>query len=314
MTAIFLVSLCLGCGKSDDKSALKESPAHEKHEPSEAKETMSLIPRTEELVGYEKTSSNRIIEADQLEDFLGSEFDLFRKYHVQHAVTADFRATDSDLQYSLEVMKFEHGSYAFGAYSMLRHPDLDFLPIGTQGFIDGSSLTFYSSDYVIRVRGYQRSAESDSGAVTLARVVEKKLGDSPGLPMAIQLMPEDGRVENTEKYIPSRFLDVKFFSPAYTCEYELPDTTMTLFFIPRGATAEIHQYEEFLSARSGRVVKATMDDILIFMCDDDRFGRVIMTSRSGRLAGVLRTPNRDIGLGLLKKLWDRVAEYENRVS
>ncbi len=302
------LTLLIGCG-GNDKTNDKPEITQDRGDGRMSAETAAKLPRTEEMTGFEKASSDQVFEKDNLRDYIGIEADTLFRFGVIGAAAADYRSTDSELQFSVDIYRFIDQSHAFGAYALNRTPDLTFADVGTQGYFDAGRFVFCDSVYLVRVTGYSSSDASDSAALYLGRAVDRRIGGETGFPVAVSLMPDTGKIENTERYFPSDFLDVKCFSPAYTCDYDLGDSVSMLAFIPSGSTAELEQYKQFVSNSGNTVREAKIADIAVYFYDDERYGKVIMTSRAGRLVGLVHTPDRDRGLALILKLWDNIDIY-----
>ncbi len=298
-----------GCGGQEEPEPSGEQTAIT--QTKEAGRVASMVlPRTEELTGFEKVSSDRLFDPAGLHDYIGDDADVFANYGVKEAASADFGSTDADLQFSIDVYRFGSAYQAFGMYAFERIPEYAFVDVGTQGYLAQGSLVFFKTDYLIRISGYVESPKNDSAAVYLGMVTANRIEGDAVFPAAVRLLPDEGRIENTERYFPAMFLNHEFFSPAYTCEYHVGDSISTLFLIPRGSPAEIIQYVDVLKAWGNKAFEDQEGELRLFFCDDDKNGRVIMSSKGGRLAGVVNTPDRDLGMELLHKLWDNLEPQE----
>ncbi len=308
---IFLAG-CGGTDKTNDKPQTEIAPKQDNNRL--LTEIAAKLPRTEEVTGFEKVSEDRLFDKDGLRDYFNSETDTLLKYGILGAGAADYKSTDSELQFSVDVLKFINQSRAFGAYALNRRPDMVFVDVGVQGYFDGGRLVFYDSVYQVRISGYSSTDASDSAALYLAKAVDRRIGGKSGFPVAITLMPDSAKIRNSEKYYPSGLLGVKFFSPAYTCDYDLGDSTTMLVFIPSGSPAELEQYKEFVTHSGNNIREARIADIVVYFYDDDRYGQVILTSRRGRLIGLVHPPDRETGLGLILRLWDNIDFYTKNVG
>jgi hypothetical protein len=301
--------LLAGCGgKEEPEPSSEQSKIEDTEEPGRA--ASMILPRTEELTGFEKVSSDRVFDPEGLRDYIGDDAEAFISYGVKEAASADFGSTDANLQFSIDVYRFGNAYQAFGMYAFERIPEYAFVNVGTQGYLAQGSLVFFKADYLVRISGYEESARNDSAAVYLGTVTANRIEGDAVFPAAVRLLPDDGKIKNTERYLPAMFLNHEFFSPAYTCEYHVGDSISTLFLIPRGSPSEIIQYVEVLKAWGNKVFEDQEGGLKLFFCDDDKNGRVIMSSKGGRLAGVVNTPDRDQGMELLHKLWDNLETPE----
>lgn len=302
-----ILTMLLGCGeKADQETTTTDKPASVSESDDLAGRVSYVLPRTEELNGFEKASSDRLFDPEGLGDYLGEDASAFVEYGVSRAVVADYKSVPGEHQYVIDVYMFGSVSDAFGMYARLRSPDVTILDVGAQGFIEGGSLVFFKGDFLLKATAYTQSAEEDSALVYLAIVASNRIDSEAAFPEAIELFPAENKLDFTEAYYPSKFLDYDFFSPTYTCDYKLADSVSTLFFIPRGSPAEVIQYTQILTQRGNKVFEGQEGELTLYFCDDDRKGRVIVSTRGGRLAGVVNTPDRDHGLQLLRSLWDNV--------
>ena len=301
--------LLAGCGGQEEPEPSSEQTAIEETE-EPGRVASKVLPRTEELTGFEKVSSDRLFDPAGLHDYIGDDADVFANYGVKAAASADYGSTAADLQFSIDVYRFGNAYQAFGMYAFERIPEYTFVDVGTQGYLAQGSLVFFKAEFFVRISGYVESAKNDSAAVYLGTVTANRIEGDAVFPAAVRLLPDDGKIENTERYLPSMFLNHEFFSPTYTCEYRVGDSISTLFLIPKGSPAEIIQYSEVLKAWGNKVFEDQERGLQLFFCDDDKNGRVIMSSKGGRVAGVVNTPDRDLGMELLHKLWDNLKPPE----
>jgi len=305
--------IMLSCGgKTDEQKGTGEVEQTVRKSEDLAEKVTSLFPRNEELTGFERTSGVKSIPPVGLHDYLGDAADTFDIFAVKMSASADYRSTESDAQFSVDIHLHSNMSFAFGMYAERREASYPSVNVGTQGYIDAGSLSFFKDAYFVTVSGYARSDASDTAAVDLGRAIAAKIDGNPVFPAAIQLLPDEGKIANTEKYVPLSLLGHRWFSPAYTCRYQLGDSIATLAFLPRASTAELIQYKQLVKNRGNQVFEGQLDSLQVYFFDDDQHGRVIMTARPGRIAGVINTPDRDHGINLLQKLWASVDEWERK--
>lgn len=301
-----LTALIFGCGGAEDNQpAETRTPVTEADQkPSHAELAADVLPRTEELAGFEQVGTAELISKSEMHDFVGPDSPVFERFGVLGAASADYMAMETSQQFVVDVYIFPSISEAFGIYSELSSNNSEFVAVGAEGFIDSGSLVFFKERFLARVTGYEETGTSDTALVRLGQTTALQIEGENAFPAAIEVMPSDNRIEHSCRYNPDSFMGYDFFSPVYTCDYRLGDSVSTLFFAPQGTEAEIILYTNGLKERGNTVVEGTAEDLKLYFTDDDSYGRIIMSAKIGRIAGVLNTPDRPQGMELLMKLWD----------
>ncbi len=304
-----LAALMFGCGGAEDNQpAETRTPVTEADQkPSHAELAADVLPRTEELAGFERVGTAELISRSEMPDFTGPDSPVFERFGVLGAASADYVALQTNQQFVVDVYIFPALSEAFGIFAELSSDDLEFISVGAEGFIDSGALVFFKERFLARVTGYEETGASDTALVRIGRTTALQIEGGNALPAAIGVMPSDGRIEHSCRYYPGSFMGYDFFSPVYTCDYRLGDSTSTLFLAPQGTEAEIILYTNRLKERGNKVVEGAAENLKVYFADDDSYGRVIMSTKIGRIAGVLNTPDRPQGMELLMKLWDNPA-------
>jgi len=297
-----------GCGEGQkEEKSETATPAEElKTEPSPQETASEILPRTEELTGFEQVASPDLIAQSDLADFIGADITLFKRFGVLGAASADYVSVETSQQFTVDTYLFPSIAEAFGIYAELGAPEGNYVSVGAEGFFDSESLVFFKDRYMVRVAGYESTGIDDSVLTLLGRTTALQIEGENSFPAAIEVMPDSGRIEHSCRFYPDSFMGDDFFSPTYTCDYELLDSVSTLFFAPRGSEAEIIQYTHELELQGKAIYRGTENDLELYFFDDDTYGRVIMSAGVGRTAGVLNTPDRDHGMEVLNKLWNNV--------
>jgi hypothetical protein len=308
--AFLLISLiALSCGEKSGSDKQSESQEQLASRSSEGNIDISTFLPSAELPGFKVTLSPRTVETFQVREMAGEITELLMRYGLEGAAAAKYLSEVGGAEFAVSLYSFADVRAAFGAYAEIRKLEFAYRDIGSQGFLHGGALLFFKDRFVARVAPVG-IANDNSGAEQLGRMLSERIPGDTDFPAAVRLFPDDGRVRNSERYLPSGFLDYDFFSPTYTCLYHLGDSISTLFLTPRGATAEIIQYTELITNRGGKVVADSAMGVRVFFVDDDTRGRVIMISKGGRLAGVINTPDGPLGMALLDKLWAAILEIK----
>jgi hypothetical protein len=89
-------------------------------------------------------------------------------------------------------------SSAFGIYSYNRHPTLSAVEVGGDGTIHSSGLFFWQDRYYVDIRQLGSTTIFGEEFLALAKAIEKNIGDTPGTPAAMKLLPRENMVPRSE--------------------------------------------------------------------------------------------------------------------
>jgi hypothetical protein len=131
----------------------------------------------------------------------------------------------------VDVYRHKTPTHAFGIYSQERLPNANFLDIGAQGYIEQNILNFLTGPYYVKINSYSTGAEDREILLTFAKKVAENLGEKGRLPSILSSFPQEGKKNNSEKFISINFLGYSFLHSAFTAEYELSGTKFKLFVI-----------------------------------------------------------------------------------
>ncbi len=143
------------------------------HQKSDVRQT-ALFPESNEVPNWTRTAETRIIEADDLWQYLDGEADIFVQAGVVRTLAGNYRYRNTtDAVADVYVMKSPEGA----AKVFKGEPAGDSQPvaIGEAARLYSGSLTFYKGSYFVRVVAYKPGVEIASALTELARGIEKRL-------------------------------------------------------------------------------------------------------------------------------------------
>lgn len=110
---------------------------------------------------------------------------------------------------------------AFGVYSSERSPDQRFVTIGAEGNATDFTLNFFQGQYYVKLSAFGGTS-GDSIMKLLATTIEQHIGAGKMMPAGLSLLPREGLVPHSEKYVKRAPLGHAFLGPAYMASYGRP--------------------------------------------------------------------------------------------
>ena len=123
-----------------------------------------------------------------------------------------------DVEAVVDVYDMGSSLNAFGVYSSERSPDQRFVTIGAEGNATDFTLNFFQGQYYVKLLAF---GGTTGGSVmeTLAKTIEQHIGTGKMMPAGISLLPREGLVPHSERYVKRAPLGHAFLGPAYMGSY-----------------------------------------------------------------------------------------------
>jgi hypothetical protein len=164
---------------------------------------------------------------DNLWDIIDGAAELFLSYGLVDLRIMEYAdAAGTDVR--VELYRHDSRTNAFGIYTQERNPGAHFIDIGTQGYVEDKVLNFFCGVYYVKISSHREGKEGIDAMLLIGHRVAEHLGQEPGWPAALGLLPTGQRLPNTESYIAENFLGYRILHSAFTARYE---RACTLFVI-----------------------------------------------------------------------------------
>lgn len=191
-----------------------------------------------EMDGWELSVGDKVYTPDNLWDIINGAADSYLSYDFQKLYTAEY-SNNQDGRINVKI--FEHSTpvNTFGIYSQERSNDYEFVKTGAQGFKSGESYNFITGPYYVQISTNDK--DLDDAMSSLAQQIDKKASKEDQLPGELNLFPEEGKVENSEKYIAEDFLGFDYLESAFVANYEQEEESFQVFIISPGSKQETEE-------------------------------------------------------------------------
>lgn len=251
-----------------------------------------------EFNGWKLTRGEKVYTPDNLWDIINGAADAYLTYDFQKLYTAEYSKDNDNL---IRVYIFEHSSpvNAFGIYSQERSTDYEFTGTGAQGFKSAESFYFITGPYYVQITGNNSNIKED--IEKLAGLINNHLKQNNSLPPELELFPQKGKIQYSEKYISTSFLGYSFLRSAFVSTYSAGEKTFQIFIISPGEEKQtvqiLNEYLDFVKYPKDSRVQAE------YTIKDPYNGEVILYKSGKYLCGIMGTDKETSGnyLNLLKE-------------
>ncbi len=137
---------------------------------------------------------------------------------------------------TLQIYRHATTDDAFGIYASERPSESDFLPIGAEGYQEGSMLNFFADCLYVKIESPSTSDDAAKAIRQIAQGLANHVNPKATFPAKLQSFPASNKIPHTEQYIPSGFLGHEFLNKAFTANYQVVGKNYQVFVMDAGTT------------------------------------------------------------------------------
>src|SRR4030043_425936 len=183
-----------------------------------------------EIAGWRQSGEIQTFAPKNLYDYINGGADLYLKYDFQELKVAEYQG-DQKAAVTVEIYRHKTPNHAFGIYSQERLSGAHYLNIGTQAYNEKGILNFLKGSYYVKINGLDIGPEEDKVLIAFAKKVAGNLEGGKSLPSILSSFPQEGKKDNSEKFIVQNFLGYSYLHSAFTTDYDLAGKKFKLFVI-----------------------------------------------------------------------------------
>ena len=158
-----------------------------------------LFPDPAGVAGVDGIGEIEMYRDHTLYDFLNGGAELYFDYGIVSVASAEY-VSSGDKSIELSIYDMGDSAGAFGIYSNMRYARADFVDIGNEGILTGSSLDFWKGRYYCRLLTFGTAPGTGNVLLALGEAVSGNIAARGSLPDIIGLLPARNRVLRSEKY------------------------------------------------------------------------------------------------------------------
>ena len=172
-----------------------------------------------EIEGLTIEYSYPVYTGEDLWDYINGASDGYMSYHFERLDIAEYKDAHGNVV-KVEIYKHKRPEDAHGIYSTERSPDYQFIDIGTEGYAENNLVYFVTGPYYVKVIAAPGSETSPEELKMIADTVSKFLVESPSPPLALAMLPQDGMIPHTERFVATNVLGHEFLRDFFMADYQ----------------------------------------------------------------------------------------------
>ena len=267
-------------------------------------ELEELPPRS--LEGWSSVKSN-LYTPENLYEYIDGEAEAFLTFDFRSLLSTTYAKNGSG-EIVVDIYDMKSPKNAFGIYSSLRYGDLNYVNIGGQGFITEDELNFWKGRFFVKVIDLNSIDGSEEMISRLGEVIASKIPDPTTEDHLIRLLPKEGLVPNSARFMLKDMLGQSFLSNGFTAEYRIGGERCQFFYS--------EQEDEKAAERAFEMYRSTFPDVSptpkrigdeSFIGNDPYYKTVIAFRRGRFLGAVLKSPDVEEGIKLIERFLKSLA-------
>lgn len=182
--------------------------------------------------GWEKSEKVETFNPGTLYERINGAADAFVACKFQEMTTLDYTNTNDEKLY-INISMYRHASIAdaYCIYASERSPDVEFLTVGGEGYLTGSSLHFMVGALYVKVRSHSEDPSVINTMKNIATQLSQKIDPNPQLPIMLGCLPKEDIIKRSDLYIAENFMGHSFLHSAYQASYQAGEKEYTAFII-----------------------------------------------------------------------------------
>lgn len=259
-----------------------------------------------EVGGWTRSEEIQTFLPRTLFEYINGGADLYLSYDFQELKVAEY-SNEKKASVTIEVYRHRTPTHAFGIYSQERLPGANFVNIGTQGYIEENVMNFLAGLYYVKISGINTGSGDREILLTFAKRAAEQLGERGKLPSILFSFPEEGKVKNSEKFIPIKFLGYAFLHSAFIADYQVSGAKFKLFVIEGSGGEDCKQMIQKYLRETGNPAEDAVEGR--YTLSDQYHGKVDLYWKGREIWGILNAGDASLrskyidlfGKGLQKK-------------
>lgn len=268
----------------------------------------SLLPVMEGMV---TTESPQTYYPENLFEYIDGAAEIYLSYGFKELIVAEYVKDNNSDTVAVEIYDMGDAKNSFGIYSAERYPDNEFVPLGTQGYVEEGALNFLVGRYYIKLLCFDCEDHADKMLQDFSEEIVSRVADKGGFPALLKAFPKQGLVANSEKYILKNFMGYRFLHDGYLANYEADGLSFDCFLIGgKNADEAKDMLDQYLEAKGPSNVQKVPSGYLI---KDRYYHNIYLALVENYICGVMRIKegNERLGEEYLENLVERVKKLDS---
>ncbi len=264
---------------------------------------IGLLPKVEDWKYSEEPQS---YISGNLYEYINGAAEIYIAYDFEELIVGQYEKDTDAEEASLSVEIYDMGNEknSFGIYSAERFSESQFISIGNQGYLEEGTLNFVVGRYYIKLLCFDCGEKSDEVLKSFSNKIVSRVKDRGQFPPVLRHFPQEGLLQNTEKYILRNFMGYSFLHDGYVASYKLNEQEFDCFII-EGRNEEDAQkmLKQYLEKKSSAEIKETS---MGYLLKDRYYHNIFLVRKDNYICGVMKIKDdfQELGVRYLRMLLD----------
>lgn len=255
--------------------------------------------------GWAMSGSVETFDPSNLYEHINGEAELFFPYGFKRLETVVY-SPNNNPKTMIDADIFEMGSVldAFGVYSSFRDAAVKLVPVGAEGFLSSTQLSFYKDRFFVQVTDVTGLGNLGDTLLACGKAIDAKLGGSAAQPAELAIVTIDSVNPLSVKYLAKSVLGYPFFKRGFTADVTVGGQPGRVFVLiensPEAAKDTAYQYAAYLNEKGGSAELACTPDGPIISGQDPLYKSVETAQTGLYIIGVIGAVDKKAAQELLE--------------
>ncbi len=255
---IFVLASFISCSSKEEKSVKTDLQKTQAALNPDDRKMLALLPEDNAVPGWVRGSEVRFFNPDDLFEYINGAAENYLIYGFEEVVTTEYKHPQKPSEAVVEVYRMKDPRNAFGIYASELNPDSEFLKVGSEGYVGGTALHFWSGPYYSKITVFQESEDLKQEMKSFAQRLSEKIGE-PGKSLPeIDALPAKDRIPHSVRYLPKDILGQTYLTQGFEARYRKGGDEFKIIVASPGdseaAKEAMARYRQFTST-SGSVLR-----------------------------------------------------------
>jgi hypothetical protein len=255
-----------------------------------------------DIPGWTVAREQVVYDSSTLWEAIDGAADLFVSYGVLDMHMAYYSSTGGP-EVRAEVYRHDSPEAAFGIFSQERSPENTHVSIGTTAVMDEGMLNILCGEYYVKLSTNTPGKAAGKDLTLIGAAIVKHLAQPAVLPAMLAVLPAQGRIPDSEKYIADSYMGYGFLRKVYTARYGGSGGCEVFLLAHENAEQASQTLDAYRKVTEPAAGSAGSGHLSV---RDPHNGPVDLLLRGRILGGIRGCPDATLRLTLLQELQDRI--------
>jgi uncharacterized protein DUF6599 len=218
--------------------------------------SLQFLPRQQEAPSWQLAADPIVVPGNRLVTYLDRDADIFVSYGVIDMTAGNYTSTNGNGFATVEIYRFPDFVKAFGAYSLHKIQNAQYVNIANEAFVGKHSVNVWRGPFYVRLTG-GGTPDANASLMRLAQFVADRMPPASAKPAVFNFLPATYRVPNSERYSAKSGFGQPFLGNSFQASFNVDGALADGLVIPAAnaqAAAKILDAYRLLYIRNGKLM------------------------------------------------------------